>query len=83
MRMASAIQKSTSKAIIPTRKRCGACGKRAGLAQKLANMTEDDMIDLLASDGMLVKRPLLVTESAALPGFREADWKAALGIQQN
>ena len=54
--------------------------REMGLSQKLADMSEDEMIALLAADGMLVKRPLLVTEEAALPGFREADWKKALGV---
>ncbi|MCR5724411.1 MAG: arsenate reductase family protein [Treponema sp.] len=48
------------------------------LSSKLPGMTEDEQLALLASDGMLVKRPLLITDSAVLPGFKEADWKAAL-----
>lgn len=48
------------------------------LSKKLPDMSEDEMFKLLASDGMLVKRPLLVTENAVLPGFKEADWKEAL-----
>ncbi|MBQ9021092.1 MAG: arsenate reductase family protein [Eggerthellaceae bacterium] len=50
------------------------------LAKKLPHMSEDEMYALLATDGMLVKRPLLVLGSTVLPGFREADWKAALGL---
>ena len=38
-------------------------------------MTEDEQIALLATDGMLVKRPLLVGENFVLPGFRPADWE--------
>lgn len=41
-------------------------------------MSEDEQLALLASDGMLVKRPLLVTEEKAIPGFREAEWQEAL-----
>ena len=41
-------------------------------------MSEDEQLDLLATDGMLVKRPILVTGTAVLVGFREADWTAAL-----
>ena len=37
-------------------------------------MTEEEQLRLLASDGMLVKRPLLVTEDTVLPGFKEAQW---------
>ena len=36
------------------------------------------MFKLLASDGMLVKRPLLITDDKVLTGFKEADWRAAL-----
>lgn len=41
-------------------------------------MTEDEQIELLATDGMLVKRPLLVTENRVLTGFKEAEWSEAL-----
>ena len=37
-------------------------------------MTEEEQLRLLASDGMLVKRPILVTEERILVGFREAEW---------
>ena len=52
--------------------------KSLGLKDRLPGMSEDEQLDLLASDGMLVKRPILVTETAVLVGFREADWAAAL-----
>ncbi len=45
------------------------------LKDRLPAMTEGEMLDLLASDGMLVKRPILVTENAVLVGFREAEWE--------
>ncbi len=45
------------------------------LSKKLPNMTDDEMLDLLASDGMLVKRPLLITGKKVLAGFKEDDWK--------
>ncbi|MBR5421840.1 MAG: arsenate reductase family protein [Lachnospiraceae bacterium] len=48
------------------------------LSKKLPDMSEDEMFRLLASDGMLVKRPLLITEDKVLTGFKEADWKEAL-----
>ena len=41
-------------------------------------MSEDEQIELLATDGMLVKRPLLVTEIRVLTGFKEAEWSEAL-----
>ena len=46
-------------------------------------MSEDEIFKLLATDGMLVKRPLLVTEDIVLTGFKEADWKEALNGTQN
>ena len=52
--------------------------KNLGLKEKLPTMTEDEQIELLAADGMLVKRPLLVTESRVLTGFKEAEWSEAL-----
>ena len=49
-----------------------------GLKDKLPEMSEEEALRLLASDGMLVKRPLLVTEEIVLIGFREAAWAEAL-----
>ena len=49
-----------------------------GLSSKLADMSEDEQLDLLATDGMLVKRPILVAGDKVLVGFREKDWEAAL-----
>jgi arsenate reductase len=43
-------------------------------------MSEDEQFKILASDGMLVKRPLLVTESSVCTGFKEAEWKKILGV---
>lgn len=48
------------------------------LKDKLASMTEEEQLRLLASDGMLVKRPLLVLEDKMLVGFKEKEWEAAL-----
>ncbi|MDD6290717.1 MAG: arsenate reductase family protein [Lachnospiraceae bacterium] len=44
------------------------------LKDKLPNMSEQEMIDLLATDGMLVKRPILVTDDQVLVGFKQAEW---------
>lgn len=52
--------------------------KSMNLKEKLPTMTEEEQLRLLASDGMLVKRPLLITESTVLTGFREGDWENAL-----
>lgn len=48
------------------------------LAQRIPLMNEDAQLQLLASDGMLVKRPLLIGEDFVLVGFREAEWEARL-----
>jgi arsenate reductase len=48
------------------------------LKDRLPEMSEDAQYALLASDGMLVKRPLLIDGDTVLPGFRESDWAAAL-----
>ena len=52
--------------------------KNLGLKDKLPTMTEDEQLALLASDGMLVKRPLLVGDDFVLPGFKPAEWENAL-----
>lgn len=52
--------------------------KALGLKDKLPAMTEDEQYALLATDGMLVKRPLLIGEDFALPGFREKEWREKL-----
>ena len=54
--------------------------KELKLKDKLPTMSEDEQYSLLASDGMLVKRPILIGDSFVLVGFKEADWKAVLGI---
>lgn len=48
------------------------------LSRRLPDMTEEEQLALLASDGMLVKRPLLIMENRVLVGFREAEWQDAL-----
>lgn len=48
--------------------------KSMDLKNKLPAMSEEEMISLLASDGMLVKRPILAGESVVLVGFKESDW---------
>ncbi|HIV97594.1 MAG TPA: arsenate reductase family protein [Candidatus Agathobaculum stercoravium] len=52
--------------------------KALGLKDKLPQMTEDEQFALLATDGMLVKRPLLIGEDFALPGFKQAEWEDKL-----
>ena len=47
-----------------------------GLKDKLPSMSEDECLELLATDGMLVKRPLLVDEYRALVGFNKVEWES-------
>lgn len=52
--------------------------KSMALKDKLDDMSEDEQIKLLASDGMLVKRPLIISEKAILCGFKENEWDELL-----
>ncbi len=52
--------------------------KSLGLKDKLPNMSEQEQLDLLATDGMLVKRPLLITEDSVLIGFKAEKWTEKL-----
>lgn len=53
--------------------------KALGLKDKLPGMSEEEQIALLATDGMLVKRPILVGDGFVLVGFREAQWAEKVG----
>ena len=53
--------------------------KALGLKDKLSTMSEEEQLALLATDGMLVKRPILVGEDFVRTGFRQAEWETALG----
>lgn len=48
------------------------------LKDKLPSMSEDEMLRLLATNGMLVKRPMIVAEDKVLVGFKEAEWEEKL-----
>lgn len=50
------------------------------LAEKLPGMSEEEQLALLAQDGMLVKRPILVGEEFVCTGFRQTEWEKALGL---
>ena len=52
--------------------------KNLGLKDKLPNMSRQEQLDLLSSDGMLVKRPILVTEDTVLVGFKADQWEKLL-----
>lgn len=49
--------------------------KSMELKEKLPSMSEDEQLRLLATDGMLVKRPLIVTENLVLVGFKSVEWE--------
>ena len=53
--------------------------KELNLKEKLPNMTEEEQLRLLATDGMLVKRPVVVKDNVVLTGFREKEWAEKLG----
>lgn len=48
------------------------------MKEKLPNMSEQEMFDLLAMDGMLVERPIIVGEDYVLVGFKEDQWSETL-----
>ena len=52
--------------------------KQMELSKKLPTMTDEEKLDLLATDGMLVKRPVLITDNAVLVGFKEVEWEKKL-----
>lgn len=52
--------------------------RELNLKDRLPEMSEDEAIDILASDGMLVKRPVLIGDDFVLTGFREKEWEETL-----
>lgn len=52
------------------------------LKDKLPDMSEDEQIELLATNGMLVKRPLIVGEDMVLVEFREAEWTEKCRVEE-
>ena len=52
--------------------------KAMGLKDKLPDMSEEEQLALLATDGMLVKRPLVVDENFVLTGFKQTEWENTL-----
>ncbi len=49
--------------------------KEQNMKEKVKNLPKEDLIDILATNGMLVKRPILLTSGSVLVGFREEEWK--------
>lgn len=50
--------------------------KSLELRTKLPNMSDEEQLQLLSTDGMLVKRPILITDTKILVGFKEAEWES-------
>lgn len=66
---------------LPLKKFFNASGqlyKSMELKNKLPNMSESDMLKLLSTDGMLVKRPIVIGDNTVLVGFKEAEWETAI-----
>lgn len=70
-----------AKSGLPVKRLWNTSGQRyreLGLSKKLPDMTEEEQFALLATDGMLVKRPILVGDDFVLIGFKEEDWEKVL-----
>ncbi len=68
---------------LPVKKFFNTSGKKykeLGLKDRLPSMSDGEQIALLATDGMLVKRPLLVGDGFVIPGFKEKEWTEKLGL---
>ncbi|PWJ48239.1 arsenate reductase family protein [Faecalicatena contorta] len=52
--------------------------KELKLKDRLSEMSEEEQLELLSTDGMLVKRPLVITDEAILTGFKEQEWEEKL-----
>ena len=75
------LRKWQKKSGLPLKKLFNTSGllyKEMKLKDKIPTMTDDEIIALLATDGMLVKRPILIAKDAILVGFNEEDYKAVL-----
>ena len=75
---AEELKKWIAKSGLPVKKFFNTSGKlykEMGLKDKLASMSDEEQIELLASNGMIVKRPLIIEEGRVLVGFKEAEWK--------
>ena len=56
--------------------------KELHLKDRLPSMTEKEQLELLSTDGMLVKRPVLVGENFVVTGFKEKEWREKLGLSE-
>lgn len=59
----------------------GTLYKEMKLKDKLTDMSDEEILALLATDGMLVKRPILVDEGFVITGFKEEEWKNKIGVE--
>ncbi|MGL5541414.1 MAG: arsenate reductase family protein [Erysipelotrichaceae bacterium] len=59
----------------------GTLYKELGLKDKLSTLSKEDMLALLASNGMLIKRPLLIVNDQVCVGFKETQWEQALQLR--
>lgn len=72
------LQEVLTKSGMPIKKLFNTSGKKyreLNMKEKQATMTEDEILDLLASEGMLIKRPLVIGDDVGLIGFKEEDWE--------
>lgn len=75
------LQEFVAKSGLPLKKFFNTSGKlykQLNLKDKLPTMSEKEIYELLASDGLLLKRPLLILEHKVLVGFKEIEWLAAI-----
>ncbi|MDQ0149861.1 arsenate reductase family protein [Eubacterium multiforme] len=56
----------------------GVLYREKGMKDKIKVLSEDELLDILASDGMMVKRPLIISDSKVLVGFKEPEWESNL-----
>ncbi|WP_338586731.1 arsenate reductase family protein [Clostridium baratii] len=56
----------------------GVLYREQGMKDKIKTLSEDELLDILASDGMMVKRPLIIGEDKVLVGFKEPEWESNL-----
>lgn len=79
----SVLKKARKLSAIPLHKLFNTSGQSyrdGGFKEKLPTMSDEQAFTALASDGKLIKRPLVIGDDFALVGFREDQWRAALGI---
>lgn len=76
------LKKWITKAGIDVRKFFNTSGikyRELNIKEKVKNMTEDEIYEILASDGMLIKRPLFISDKLILKGFKEKEWEEIKG----